>query len=115
MLIGLYFFIRVIGKFVRNASEKEILYFLVVWFAVMLITQPYLSRFNPAVDMHYFVGYTGYLVLGHYLAYKDFNLKHLRGLMVALFIFSIALIAIGSQLIIAYPKLPGTMLYEPVN
>ena len=32
MLIGLYFFIPVIGKFVRNASENEILYFLIVWF-----------------------------------------------------------------------------------
>ena len=80
MLIGLYFFIPIIGKFVRNASEKEILYFLIVWFAVMLITQPYLSRYNPAVDMHYFAGFAGYLVLGHYLAYKEFNSKHLRSM-----------------------------------
>jgi len=115
MLIGLYFFIPVIGKFVRNATEKEILYFLIVWFAVMLITQPYLSRFNPAVDMHYFAGYAGYLVLGHYLAFKDFNVKHLRLWMWGLFIFSIALVAIGSRLIIPYSKWPGTMFYEPVN
>lgn len=115
MLIGLYFFIPVIGKFVRNASENEILYFLIVWFAVMLITQPYLSRYNPAVDMHYFAGYAGYLVLGHYLAFKEFNSKHLRGWMIVLFVFSILLIAFGSRLLIAYPKLAGTMFYEPVN
>jgi surface polysaccharide O-acyltransferase-like enzyme len=115
MLIGLYFFIPVIGKFVRNATEKEILYFLVVWFAMMLITQPYLSRFNPAVDMHYFAGYVGYLVLGHYLAFKDFNVKHLRLWMSALFIFSIVLIAVGTWLIIPNAKWPGTMFYEPVN
>jgi surface polysaccharide O-acyltransferase-like enzyme len=115
MLIGLYFFIPVIGKFVRNASEKEILYFLVVWFAVLLITQPYLSRYNPAVDMHYFAGFAGYLVLGHYLAFKDFNVKHLRLWMIVLFVFSIALITIGSWLVIPYPKWPGTMFYEPVN
>jgi len=115
MLIGLYFFIPVIGKFVRNASEKEILYFLIVWFAVMLITQPYLAKYNPAVDMHYFAGYAGYLVLGHYLAFKDFNVKHLRAWMGALFIFSIAFIAAGSWLVISYPAWPGTMFYEPVN
>jgi surface polysaccharide O-acyltransferase-like enzyme len=115
MLIGLYFFIPVIGKFVRNATEKELLYFLLVWFAVMLITQPYLSRYNPAVDMHYFAGYAGYLVLGHYLAFKDFNVRHLRGWMVALFIFSVLLIAIGTRLLIPFPKWPGTMFYEPVN
>jgi surface polysaccharide O-acyltransferase-like enzyme len=115
MLIGLYFFIPVLSKFVRNASEKEILYFLIIWVAVMLITQPYLSRYNPSVDMHYFAGFAGYLVLGHYLAFKDFNVKHLRLWMILLFVFSIALIALGSWLIIQYPKWPGTMFYEPVN
>src|ERR1035437_5480557 len=115
MLIGLYFFIPVIGKFVRNATEKEILYFLAVWFAVMLITQPYLSRYNPSVDMHYFAGFAGYLVLGHYLAFKDFNVRHLRGWMFALFVFSILLIALGSRLLLKYPVWPGTMFYEPVS
>ncbi|WP_428329220.1 acyltransferase [Mucilaginibacter sp.] len=115
MLIGLYFFIPIIGKFVRNATPIEILYFLIVWFAVMLITQPYLSRYNPAVDMHYFAGYVGYLVLGHYLAFTDFKVKHLRIWMLALFVLSIVFIAIGTYLIIPYPKLPGTMFYEPVN
>jgi surface polysaccharide O-acyltransferase-like enzyme len=115
MLIGLYFFIPVIGKFVRNASEKEIRYFLIVWFAVMTITQPYLSHINPSVDMHYFAGFAGYLVLGHYLAFKEFDIKNLRGWMIVLFLFSIALIAFGSHALMAYPKYPGTMFYEPVN
>ncbi len=115
MLIGLYFFIPVIGKFVRNASEKEILYFLIVWFAVMMITQPYLSRYNPSVDMHYFAGFAGYLVLGHYLAHKEFKIKYLRGWMILLFLTGIVIIAISSRLLIAYPKYPGTMFYEPVN
>jgi len=115
MLIGLYFLIPVIGKFVRNASETEIIYFLVVWFGVILITQPYLYRYNPSVDMHYFVGFVGYLVLGHYLAFKDFKIKYLRVWMMVLFLFSITLIAIGSRLIVSPSKYPGTMFYEPVS
>jgi surface polysaccharide O-acyltransferase-like enzyme len=115
MLIGLYFFIPVIGKFVRNASENEILYFLIVWFVVMLVTQPYLVRFNPSVDMHYFAGFAGYLVFGHYLAFKDFNAKHLRGWMITLFIFSVALITVGTWVLAPHPNWPGTMFYEPVN
>ena len=97
MLIGLYFFIPIIGKFVRQASEKEILYFLLVWFVVMMLNQPYLSRFNPSIDMHYFVGYAGYLVLGNYLAYKDFNIKHLRVYAWLAFIFGVGLITLGSS------------------
>jgi surface polysaccharide O-acyltransferase-like enzyme len=115
MLIGLYFFIPIIGKYVRNATEKEILYFLIVWFAVMMLSQPYLMRFNPSVDMHYFAGYAGYLVLGHYLAYKDFNLKHLRLWMAILFVVSIALITIGTWVVSQNSKWPGTMFYEPLN
>jgi surface polysaccharide O-acyltransferase-like enzyme len=115
MLIGLYFFIPVIGKFVRNASEKELLYFLAVWFGVMLITQPYLSRFDPEVDMHYFAGYAGYLVLGHCLAFKEFNIPHLRLWMLLMFVLGVALITVGSKLVIGDPKYPGTMFYEPVN
>jgi surface polysaccharide O-acyltransferase-like enzyme len=115
MLIGLYFFMPVIGKYVRHATEKEIRYFLTVWFLVMMMSQPYLMRYNPSVDMHYFAGYVGYLVLGHYLAFKDFTVKNLRLWMTVTFVFSVALITVGGWLIIAYTKLPGTMLYEPVN
>lgn len=115
MLIGLYFFIPVIGKFVRYAKEKEILYFLLVWFAVMMITQPYFSRYNPSVDMHYFAGYAGYLVLGHYLAFKQFEVKHLRVWMIALFVLSAAIIAIGTRQIVPYTQWPVTMFYEPVS
>ena len=115
MLIGLYFFIPVIGKFIRHATEKEIQYFLIVWFAVMMITQPYLVRFNTAVDMHYFAGYAGYLVLGHYLAFREFTIKNLRIWMVMLFVFCTALITIGTGLIIPYRNWPGTLFYEPLN
>ena len=115
MLIGLYFFIPVLSKFVQNATDKEILYFLMVWFAVMLITQPYLVKYNPAVDMHYFAGFAGYLVLGHYLAYKNLKVKDLRLWMLLFVILSIAWIAVGTRLLISCTKWPGTMFYEPVN
>lgn len=115
MLIGLYFFIPVIGKFVRHASEKEIIYFLVAWIMVMLMSQPYLSRFEPAVDTHYFAGYAGYLVLGYYLSRKNFSRPGVLKWMWFLFVFSVILIALGSRLVLSYPKYPGTMFYEPVN
>lgn len=115
MLIGLYFFIPVIGKFVRHATEKEILYFLIVWFGVMLLTQPYLSRFNPSVDMHYFAGFAGYLVLGYYLTFKDFKVRNLSLWMWLLATVMILAIAMGSRWLAADKRWPATMFYEPVN
>jgi len=39
MIIGLYLFIPIIGKWVRNATEKEILYFLGIWLIVLILDQ----------------------------------------------------------------------------
>ncbi|HVW97420.1 MAG TPA: acyltransferase family protein [Mucilaginibacter sp.] len=115
MLIGLYFFIPVIGKFVRQASRKELLYFLVIWFGIMLTTQPYLIRYSPAIDMHYFAGFAGYLVLGHYLAFTNFKIPHLRLWITLLFLLCIAGIGFGSLAIAGNPGWPGTMFFEPLS
>ncbi len=115
MLIGLYFTIPVIGKFVRNASQQEIRYFLLVWLVVMLLAQPWLARYNPQVDMHYFVGYIGYLVLGHYLAYNEFNLPNIRGWMIVIFILTVAVITIGTWMLYKSNSKIGTLFYEPLS
>jgi surface polysaccharide O-acyltransferase-like enzyme len=70
MIIGLYLFVPIIGKWVRNSTEKEIGYFLIVWVCVMLFDQPIFERIRPEIDMRYFGGFLGYLVLGHYLKVK---------------------------------------------
>jgi surface polysaccharide O-acyltransferase-like enzyme len=114
MLIGLYFFIPIISKFVRNASRREIEYFLVIWLIVMFINQPIIMRFNPQIDLHYFAGYAGYLVLGHYLT---FNVNYSKGLvrwMLVLFMALVALIFTGTYLLYKYTTLI-TLLYEPLG
>jgi surface polysaccharide O-acyltransferase-like enzyme len=114
MLIGLYLFIPIISKFVRNASEKEILYFLLIWFMVMIFSQPSLSRFEPLIDVHYFTGYLGYLVLGHYLAFKELP----RGLKIPLIVYfflCLVSITIGTYLFSENSKALSTTMYEPLG
>jgi surface polysaccharide O-acyltransferase-like enzyme len=115
MLIGLYFVIPVISRFVRHATENEVLYFLVVWFGVMMISQPYLMRFNPQVDLHYFSGFIGYLVLGHYLAFKKLDYKNIREWMALLFLLTLGVIVIGTWLLYKSNSPIGTLFYEPIN
>jgi surface polysaccharide O-acyltransferase-like enzyme len=115
MLIGLYLFIPVISKFVRNAAEKEILYFLLVWYVVMIFSQPYLSRFQPTIDLHYFTGYLGYLVLGHYLAYKELPQKNLKTSLVIFFFLFLAGITAGTYLITVNTNALSTIMYEPLG
>jgi len=115
MLIGLYLIIPVLSKFIRNATEKETLYFLAVWLLVMQITQPYMARYNPAVDTRYFAGYIGYLVLGYYLANKNFSFKYISPLMALLFVGSVAVITIGTSFFFDYYHGISTVFYEPLS
>jgi surface polysaccharide O-acyltransferase-like enzyme len=115
MLIGLYLIIPILSKFVRNATEKEILYFLLVWLVVMMIDQPYLSRFKPQLDLRYFEGFIGYLVLGHYLAFKDFTFKYLKGAMWVLFFATLGLTTLATYLLFNYYNGISTLMYEPLS
>lgn len=70
MLIGLYLFMPILSKWIRNCPEKEIVYFLFVWFFAVTIGRiTYFSNFK----LMYFTGYIGYLVLGYYLANNKFK------------------------------------------
>jgi surface polysaccharide O-acyltransferase-like enzyme len=91
LIIGIYLFIPILGKWIRNATEKDILYFLIVWFSVMMLKQPYIAVLDitPNIDFTYFSGYLGYLVLGYYLSIKDFKNKVFR------YIVPVVLIVIG--------------------
>jgi surface polysaccharide O-acyltransferase-like enzyme len=115
MLVGLYLIIPILSKFIRYASGKEILYFLAVWLLVMQITQPYMARYNPAVDTRYFAGYIGYLVLGYYLANKNFNLKHLSALTAGLLVVSVTVITIGTAYFFDHYHGISTVMYEPLS
>ncbi len=114
MLIGLYLFIPIISEFVRNATEKEILYFLIVWFVVMIFSQPYLSRYQPLIDVHYFTGYLGYLVLGHYLAFKELP-QGLKIPLIIYFFLCLAGITVGTYLFSVNSKGLSTIMYEPLG
>lgn len=115
MLIGLYFIIPVLGKFIRNATEKETLYFLAVWLVVMLFSQPYLMRYNPQIDIRYFGGYIGYLVLGYYLANKVFTNSRMAMLMGLLAIVSVAAITFGTAALFQHYNGISTLMYEPLS
>jgi len=115
LLVGLYLFIPVLAKFVQHATEREILYFLIVWVLAMLLATPYLSIFNTAIDLHNFTGYVGYLVLGHYLTYKRFNFVALPFIAALVFVVLVAFISWGTYHLQVKDHELKTFFYEPVG
>ena len=70
MIIGLYLMLPIIQKWISKTDEREIKYFLILWFAILL-----LNYFNTHIMIlnyvNLFTGYLGYFILGYYLNKKD--------------------------------------------
>ncbi|RYU91188.1 acyltransferase [Mucilaginibacter terrigena] len=97
MLIGLYLFIPVLSPWIQTASKQFKLGFLAIWAVTLCI--PYIHTVYPEVlgeafwnkysAGHYFSGYIGYLVLGHYV--KEYvSLSKTSG-----FVIGLVLLVIG--------------------
>lgn len=71
MITGIYMFIPIVGRWVRAASEQEILYFLAIWVITLFSSYPFLAKYRIFIDLQYFSGYLGYLILGYYLAHRQ--------------------------------------------
>ncbi len=70
MLAGLYLFIPIIQPWVANASNKAILFFLLIWFLTVIFGQQEEIKVNSPLDIRYFSGYVGYLILGYFIAHR---------------------------------------------
>ena len=99
MIIGIYLFIPIIGGWIRNASLKEIEYFLIVWLITLFFNFPYIKKIEPNFDLTYFSGYIGYLVLGYYLTIKQFqNIKSTRLITILLGVIGAFITILGTYL-----------------
>ena len=89
--------------------------YILLWFVVMAISQPYLARYNPQIDLHYITGYIGYLVLGHYLAFKQFPAWMNVRWFGILFLVSLTIIIAGTYFASMAGKGLSTLFYEPIS
>lgn len=69
-LLGLYLVTPILHAWLRNASEKDIRFYLLLWLITMCY--PLLQMFVEVNDtstgmLYYFSGYVGYFVLGYWL------------------------------------------------
>lgn len=80
-LIGLYLFLPVINSYINHYNTKGCEYFLAVWlFTLILVTFKMYPIKN--VELRYFAGFMGYMVLGWYLSNKKFKSISDRSMMI---------------------------------
>lgn len=73
VLVGLYFLIPILGKWIQSASASQIGFYLILW--GITLVYPYLELFIPINTsdtgvLYYFSGYVGYFILGYFLTHK---------------------------------------------
>lgn len=66
-LIGVYLITPILRKWIKNASQKEILYVLIIWIFTLIMDIPGLKNYFPIINLSYFSGFLGYFILGYYL------------------------------------------------
>lgn len=66
MLIGIVLFIPFLTSWTERKDRISILIFISIWIYWLVIPNNY-SQYNTAINLSYFGGYIGYVVLGHYL------------------------------------------------
>ena len=65
--------VPILRKWIKSATEKEILYFIIIWVIKILVDLKYFSFFKLNIQFTFFSGYLGYFVLGYYLSIKKFE------------------------------------------
>ena len=85
-LIGIYLFMPVINSFVKEYGIGGLEVFLVIWIVTLLFNSYYPNYLKP-LELSYFAGYLGYVVLGYYLDNKEFTLSDKKMFQVGILLF----------------------------
>ncbi len=102
MVIGLYLFFPIIGKWLHNSNNNEIKYFLGIWLLTVFINMPYVKKLMPNIDISYFSGYIGFPILGYYLSNIHINFEKKKVIYVLMLFTGILITILGTYFATSY-------------
>ena len=88
LMMGIYLFLPIINSFIKEYGIKGAEYFLIIWFLTIIMNSLGYYPFYE-LELSYFFGYIGYVVLGYYLFNKKFNLSQCKLLIIGFLLFLI--------------------------
>lgn len=94
MIVAFYLMLPLLYKMIKHASEKEIEYFLVIWFIVLLLN---FFRYKLYIInyMNLFTGPLGYFILGYYLNKKNSRFTNSKTIGLLLFLLGIMILILS--------------------
>ena len=86
VLIGIYLIIPIINSFFKEYGLKGLEFFLIIWIITILFNS-YCPHYLKTLELSYFSGYIGYVILGYYLDNKKFKFSNEKMFYIGTFIF----------------------------
>jgi len=81
LILGLYLATPIIRIYVKNAENKNILYFLLIWFIFSSII-PIIIKYTPIesiyIKFEFATGFTGCYILGYFLSKQSFKKEFMK-------------------------------------
>ncbi|TDS10390.1 acyltransferase [Sphingobacterium paludis] len=77
MIVGLYLAVPFLRILVTYSQERALLILLLVWSLSLVIMEKSYYAYVPKIDLTFFSGYAGYMILGYYLAKKAWHIPTL--------------------------------------
>lgn len=90
MILGAYLAVPIINKFVQNADETELSYYVAIFLICSIIYQV-MNTFNIkyALDITFFITPVSYLIVGYYLSTKEFKYSPNTIIIASLILFAV--------------------------
>ena len=96
LIIGLYLFFPIVGKWISKSNQHEIKYFIGIWLITIFAHLPFVKKFIPNIEVSYFSGYIGFSILGYYLAKRSFNINSKKLIYILLILTGILIAIFGT-------------------
>ena len=86
VLLGLYLFLPVINSFIKEYGTKGAELFLIIWTVTLILN--FLGHYPiENIELRYFSGFLGFMVLGWYLSNKEFKINDKIMLIIGILMF----------------------------
>lgn len=99
MIAGLYLFIPILQPWVKIASNKTLLYFIGLCIVSLTLKQFNIPSTITSIDLRYFGGYIGFLVMGYYLSERVVITARRLHIAIAFFVIGFAVTFIGTYIL----------------
>lgn len=111
-IIGLYLMVPILRKWIKNADNKEILYFLFIWSITIFFNYSFLKLYKPKFDLINFSGYLGYMVLGYFLSQNKSKILNKKLILFSMIIIGNLITIIGTYFLTKKMNSFDTSMYE---